>query len=136
MIYELLALSEVLKTVQNTGTEVRYHDPKCQQDVAGFYRLNTSVDLLVICPSNQRNHSDLFDTIRHEAIHVVQACNGWNTVLPVSKYADSVTPEIKESLADYPSDPEIQAIETEAYVLAENLNEQEVTDLLNRYCFR
>ena len=72
---ELLELSQVLDAVRSTGTEVRYHHEECRTDkVAGFYRLSATVDMLVICPRNQRNHSDLFDTIRHEAVHVAQAC--------------------------------------------------------------
>ena len=136
MIYELLALSEVLKAVESTGTEVRYHAPECREEVAGFYRLNATVDRLVICPRNQHNHSDLFDTIRHEAVHVVQACNGWDTLMPVSNYAEAVTDEIKDSLSDYPNDKQIQNIETEAYVLAKHLNEKEVVQLINKYCFK
>ena len=83
MIYELLALSEVLKAVQSTGTEVRYHDQGCAEGASGLYKFRS--DTLVICPSNQHNHSDLFDTIRHEAIHVVQACNN-GPILPYDYY--------------------------------------------------
>ena len=74
---ELLELSEVLKAVERTGTEVRYHDPDCATSkAAGWYQLNATVDRLVICPRNNINHSDLLDTVRHEAMHVVQACHG------------------------------------------------------------
>ena len=135
MIYELLELSRVLEAVQTTGTEVRYYDERCNQDVAGFYRLGPNVDRLVICPRNHINHSDLFDTIRHEAIHVVQACNGWDTVLPVSDYTDEVTSEMAKTLADYPQDTKTQSLETEAYVLSAHLSEQQVINLINKYCF-
>ena len=136
MIYELLALSEVLATVRETGTEVRYYDPKCSQDVAGFYRFGPNVDRLVICPDNQLNHSDLFDTIRHEAIHVVQACNGWEPVFTTDTIASKVTPEIRDSLSAYPQDRQTQELETEAYVLSEHLSEDLVVSLLEKYCFR
>ena len=135
MIYELMSMSQVLEAVKSTGTEVRYYDDRCSEDVSGFYRLTPTVDLLVICPRNHVNHSDLFDTIRHEAIHVVQACNGWDTLLPVNRYAEAVTDRIESHLSDYPSDPVIQAIETEAYVLADQLSEQQVVNLVNKYCF-
>ena len=57
---ELLELSEVLKAVERTGTEVRYYDPDCATSkAAGWYQLNATVDRLVICPRNNINHSDL-----------------------------------------------------------------------------
>ena len=86
-------------------------------------------------PRNHINHSDLFDTIRHEAIHVVQACNGWDTVLPVSDYAGEVTSEMAKTLADYPQDTKTQSLETEAYVPSAHLSEQQVINLINKYCF-
>jgi len=135
VIYELLALSEVLKAVQSTGTEVRYYGESCQQGAAGSYQLNQTVDRLVICPSNQVNHSDLFDTIRHEAIHVVQACNGWDNLKPASFYSKYMTQEVRDTLTEYPQDSVTQRLETEAFLLAENLNEKQVIGLINKYCF-
>lgn len=135
MIYELLALSEVLKTVESTGTEVRYHDTKCQtHQVSGLYRIGPNVDELIICPKNQRNHSDLFDTIRHEAIHVVQACKG-GPVLPYDYYIKNATPGAREAVSHYPQDQHTQHMELEAHMGAEQLNERQVINLLNKYCF-
>lgn len=134
MIYELLALSEVLKVVQQTGTEVRYYSPKCETKVAGMYSIGPNIDRLVICPSNQMNHSDLFDTIRHEAIHVVQACKG-GTILPYDYYLKNAPNSVKEDVAHYPKDEETQHIELEAHMGAEQLSEKQVINLLKKYCF-
>ena len=134
MIYELLALSEVLKVVQSTGTEVRYHSPKCEQGVAGMYRIGPSVDRLIICPDNQRNHSDLFDTIRHEAVHVVQACKG-GAILPYDYYLKNATDSVRDAVSTYPKDRHTQHVELEAHLAAEQLNEQQVINLLHKYCF-
>jgi hypothetical protein len=135
VIYELLALSEVLKAVQSTGTQVVYHDAKCQtHKVAGLYRIGPNVDRLVICPSNQHNHSDLFDTIRHEAIHVVQACKG-GAILPYDYYIKNATDDAKEAVANYPQDRHTQHYELEAHMAADGLNEKEVISLINKYCF-
>ena len=135
MIYELLALSEVLKAVESTGTEVRYHDEQCQtNEVSGFYRISPNVDQLVICPSNQHNHSDLFDTIRHEAIHVVQACNH-GPVLPYDYYLKNAPQSIKDSVSHYPKDEHTQHMELEAHMAAKYLSEREVINMINKYCF-
>ena len=131
---ELLELSQVLKAVERTGTEVRYHDPACQQKkVAGFYRLNSSVDLLVVCPHNNLNHSDLFDTVRHEAIHVVQACKG-GPVLNRAYYTKNAPQDIKDRvMANYPSHAHHH--ELEAFMGAEYLSEQDIIKMLNKWCF-
>lgn len=135
MIYELLGLSEVLKVVQSTGTEVRYYDQRCQTaKVAGFYRIGPNVDQLVICPDNQHNHSDLFDTIRHEAVHVAQACNG-GPILPYDYLLERSTAEINTALTHYPQDRHTQHMELEAHMASEFLNEQDVINLINKYCF-
>ena len=63
--------------------------------VAGFYELGPNVDRLVICTRNQLNHSDLFDTVRHEAIHVVQACYGGPAARPVERYIEDTSQQSK-----------------------------------------
>ena len=131
---ELLELSQVLDAVRNTGTEVHYYDQRCDtHKVAGFYQLNANVDRLVICPSNQRNHSDLFDTIRHEAIHVVQACNG-GAVLDREYYSKNTDPDIQKWVQqNYPE--QHHHVELEAAMGAKYLSEGDVIKLINKYCF-
>ena len=135
MIYELLALSEVLKAVQSTGTEVRYHHDRCETNqVSGFYRIGPNVDLLVVCPPNHLNHSDLLDTVRHEAIHVVQACKG-SAILPYDYYLKNATNNAIEAVRDYPQDRRTQHYELEAFTAAEILSEKDVVALIETYCF-
>ena len=135
MIIELLELSQVLKAVATTGTEVRYHDEQCNSGkLSGFYRIGPNVDDLVICPHNQHNHSDLFDTIRHEAIHVVQACNGGKAILPYDYYIKNATDETKRRVfTQYPKAH--HHVELEAFHAAEFLNEGNVVELINKFCF-
>ena len=135
MIYELLGLSQVLDKVQQTGTEVRYHAPECYTDkVAGFYRYNSDVDRLVICPDNQLNHSDLFDTIRHESVHVVQTCKG-SAIMPYDYWLENATPNAKQSVSKYPQDRRTQHYELEAFTIAEVLSEKDIITLIDKYCF-
>ena len=131
---ELLELSEVLKAVERTGTEVRYYDPDCATSkAAGWYQLNATVDRLVICPRNNINHSDLLDTVRHEAMHVVQACYGG----PVQDRAtyDKYTPQhIKDRVFnDYPE--HAHHIELEAFTAAAFLSEEDIVNSINKFCF-
>jgi len=132
---ELLELSRVLDAVRSTGTEVRYHHEECTTEkVAGFYRLTASVDQLVVCPRNQLNHSDLLDTVRHEAIHVVQACKH-DAIMPYDYWLENATDDAKESVREYPQERIVQHYELEAFTLAEVLHEDEVVKLINKYCF-
>lgn len=132
---ELLELSQVLETVRDTGTEVRYYHEECQTDkISGFYRLTSNVDMLVICPRNQLNHSDLFDTIRHEAVHVVQACKG-DAIMPYSYWLENATDNAKERVAEYPKNQIIQHYELEAFSIAEAVSEKDVITLLDKFCF-
>lgn len=134
MILELLELSQVLQAVERTGTEVRYYDKECDNEsVSGFYHYSTNVDRLVVCPRNQRNHSDLFDTVRHEAIHVVQACKG-GAVLPYDYYIKNASSGVKSTVFDnYPK--EHHHFELEAFHAAHHLNENNVIELINKFCF-
>ena len=136
MIYELLSLSQVLDKVQQTGTEVRYHHERCQTDkVAGFYQFNSTVDRLVICPSNQLNHSDLFDTIRHESVHVVQACKA-GAIMPYDYWLENATHNAKQNVSKYPKDRQTQHYELEAFTIAEVLSEKDIITLIDKYSFK
>ena len=130
---ELLELSQVLKAVESTGTEVRYYDQACDSEgMAGFYEFGPNVDRLVVCTRNQLNHSDLFDTVRHEAIHVVQACYG-GPLLPLERYIEDASHATHAAVADYPKDH--KHIEYEAWHLAEVLHEDDVVKLIDKFCF-
>ena len=131
---ELLQLSQVLNVVRATGTEVRYHHEDCATNkAAGWYRLGPNVDRLVICPDNQLNHSDLFDTVRHEAIHVVQACKG-STILPYDYYIKNTPEHIKTRVFNgYPK--RSHHVELEAFTGAYYLSEGDVIQLLKKWCF-
>ena len=132
---ELLELSQVLKAVERTGTEVRYYDAECATSkAAGWYQLNATVDRLVICPRNNINHSDLLDTVRHEAVHVVQACYG-GPVLSHDYYTKNTPEHIKERVeATYPESHHHH--ELEAFVAAEYLAEEDIIKMINKYCFQ
>ena len=129
---ELLNLSQVLEAVRSTGTEVRYHDEECKEGYAGMYKLRS--DTLIICPNNQLNHSDLFDTIRHEAIHIAQACNG-KPILSYDYYLKNAPDHIKDAVSEYPQDRFTQHMELEAFMGAAYLNEGQVINMINKYCF-
>ena len=105
------------------------------EKIAGMYELNSNVDRLTVCADNQRNHSDLFDTIRHESIHVVQACRGGEPIMSYDYWLQNATYNAKQNVSEYPEDRDVQHIELEAFTLAEVLNEQQVINLLDKYCF-
>ena len=71
--------SRVLDTVKQTGTTVVVDGPRCQEDNPpyGSYVIGPDIDMLTICSApHASSPAELKDTIRHEAWHIVQVCNG------------------------------------------------------------
>lgn len=124
----------VIQAVRDTGTTVLVRHADCKdKNSAGWYEFNKNkkIDELVICPSNHKNYSDLADTIRHEAWHVVQACYGGALRPGASEpylEADTVK-HIKESYK-----PHEYAKELEAWAVAERANEAWIVKLIKRHC--
>lgn len=92
---------ELVGLIKGTGTQVVYDD--CSKDapgVFGFYAFNKEkgIDALVLC-SNQINMDDpneVWDTLSHESVHVMQACNGGNNIIKLEKHP-SVLRELQDS---------------------------------------
>jgi hypothetical protein len=119
----------VLAVVHDTGTTINFKDPDCKH-AYGIYDVKT--DTMTICLANHEDYTSLGDTIRHEAIHVVQACNR-GPVLSVMTTMDYATPQDKAFVKDYPHAH--QHAELEANIAARNLTDKQVSELVTKYCF-
>jgi hypothetical protein len=73
--YKALNRSPLSQMVERTGTRIVYDTQLCQdRGMLGYYRPST--DVMGICVSNHDGDwKELGDTLRHESIHVAQACN-------------------------------------------------------------
>ena len=134
---ELLMISDVLKAVKSTGTEVVYNHKDCATENAhGWYefRRNPNIDELVICVDTHTNGSDLLDTVRHEAVHVIQTCKG-DTVMPYDVNMQHASAHTLKQLKTYSDDTLTQSLEVEAHNMAEFLSEDDIVGMINKYCF-
>ena len=90
----MLRDNHLTRVVEATGVTFKTWHPYCDEDSSyGFYQ--PSKRLMVVCVSNhyvngKMDYYELGDTLRHEAIHVAQVCNGngtakailsWNQIL-------------------------------------------------------
>ena len=119
----------VLEIVSATGTTIKFKGEDCK-DAYGSYSITT--DTMIICLENHETYEELGDTIRHEAIHVVQACNR-GPVLSVMDTMKYVTTQDKAFVADYPHAH--QHSELEANIAARNLSDKQVTEVVAKFCF-
>ena len=121
---EFIYSNPVIQEVQRTGTTVLVRHVDCKdKNTAGWYEFNKEkkIDELVICPHNHTNYSDLADTIRHEAWHVVQACYG-GPLRPSSTSMQMLSPDTIKHIKDtYPKSHLNK--EYEAWAVAERANE-------------
>jgi hypothetical protein len=126
---EYIYSNPVLAIVSDTGTTINFKGESCKH-AFGSYSLKT--DTMTICLQNHEDYHTLGDTIRHEAIHVVQACNR-GPVLSVMTTMDYATPQDKAFVEEYPHAH--QHAELEANIAARNLSDKQVTELVTKYCF-
>jgi len=132
-MYSLLDSQPLVQTVRATGTTVLYDTARCDtHNVYGYYRPST--DVMVICvKTHGSDFKELGDTLRHESIHVAQACNDHKPILDwatISKYS---TNRILSIVQRYPV--EHQHIEYEAFTAAATMNNTQITKIVKDFCF-
>jgi hypothetical protein len=112
------------------GITIRYDGPRCRKPgTLGSYNLKTRT--VTLCAGNMAHAGQLFDTIRHEAIHVAQDCANRDTLFPSHETRRLAADSDLRAMALYPRhhfDSEL-----EAHVLS-RVTESLVIDLVNDYC--
>ena len=132
-IYRLLDAQKLVQTVRSTGTTVLYDQPRCyEKSTYGYY--HPASDTMVLCVENHdEDYKELGDTLRHESMHVAQACNGGDAILDwatISKYS---TNRILSIVQRYPAAH--QHIEYEAFTAAYAMSNTQVAKVVNDFCF-
>ena len=123
----------VIQAVQSTGTEVLVRHADCSRtNLMGYFQLTEDIDRVVLCLDNHTNYSDLADTIRHEAWHVVQACYG-GQILSSELIAKHAHPDDVEALKLYPETQHMT--ELAARNVARYLSEEQVVTSIKKFCF-
>ena len=137
-MYRMVSTSDLARAVEATGTRIVYDTEKCDDFIYGYYKLehdnkgNIFTDELGICVQNHGdNYQELGDTLRHEAMHVAQACHG-GAILPVKDLLPYVDSRISRLLSTYSK--EDYHVELEAFVSAKMLGNSDVVSIVNRMC--
>jgi hypothetical protein len=136
-ITTILLNSPVLNAVADTGTTVIVDGSACRSGgYMGRYVNNPekNIDFLELClDPHKGDYTELADTIRHEAWHVVQACMG-QPMFNVVSLKESATPSlITRVVENYPA--EKRHHELEAFVVAADQTNDYVVEQLNKFCF-
>ena len=139
-MYNYLSHSSLVSAVQSTGTIVTYNSIECNRNILGFYTLrsdgrgNITRDELGLCIENHKGDlENLSDTLRHEAIHVAQACKGGPITDDIEEVKAIATPAIHQILTQYSEAH--QHVEYEAFVGAHYLSDAEVVATVQKFCF-
>ena len=120
----------VLAVVHESGTKIKFKGGSCDRDVFGSYNMQT--DIMHICIEKHSDYAELGDTIRHEAVHVIQNCNS-GPVLGLYETVHYAKAEDKSVIEEYPTAH--QHMELEARIAARNLSDIEVSKLVRKFCF-
>lgn len=134
-VINLLVNDPALDAVKWTGTQIVIDSVICEErEVHGFYqyRKDPRVDVLTLCVSRHDTIKELKDTIRHEAIHVAQACRQ-QAIFKDEFIAKHASPAMRENITKFYA-KDVQAYELEAVVVANQTNQQEVAELLYNVC--
>ena len=130
----------VLNAVEATGTEVVYNTPYCAENPnsLGYYAVLRNsggkylVDQLGICTNNMDDASMMSMVIRHEAIHVIQECNG-GPLLGLDYYLQRMPEsQIENIVMAYPEDHIHH--ELEAWYTSKHLSDAQVVKFIGKFC--
>ena len=134
----------LLDTIEALEIEIVTESELCTPGTYGFFGGVKGVPTFGVCTDNITTYPDLYNTIRHEAIHVAQLCKA------VSGYEESVEgfsllqPTRNDEYMTRAQDngwpilsyePYDWEIESEAFVLSNTLTADEINQELHRYCF-
>ena len=102
----------------------------------GWYllALNNGNGGIILCSDGNPTNKDMWETLRHEAVHAAQHCRGWDTVMKPSWLANNLTRSDREYVQDY-YDRDMWMLEYEAFSLEHHTNQQ-IADLVNHHCGR
>jgi hypothetical protein len=112
----------------------------CDNGIEGLY--HPGYNVLILC-EGVTHTGGIGDTLRHEATHAAQDCKDglnnhtlevidprWNPFLVSGLRHD----RLKEQITNNYHDPEVHALEYEAFSLAQSLHSDNVSSLVSHYC--
>lgn len=134
----------LLDTVRGDGVSVYIDDEYCfKPENRGLFGAATRDKKLLLCVKNHGGDlPELADTLRHEVVHLAQYCKGRIVGASIATLQPQHTKayvrhaiEVLNMPADL-YDPNKWAVEAEARVFAQYMDERQVASLYNQYCVR
>ena len=133
--YATPTVTALFAAIKATGTSIVVDGEQCNnKTLMGHYTYVKDVrDQMDLCVANHKGDSaELYDTILHEAVHVVQACKGDNLFTYASIIKAATPDEIQFIATTYPQAQFNR--ELEARVIAREWDEVYVTNLIKEHC--
>ena len=134
----------LLDTLKADGVQVFVDDEFCfRKENKGLLGVATSDERLLLCVKNhQGDNAELADTLRHEVVHLAQYCKGRlvgatiATIHPQHSrtYVRHAIEELNMPSEAY--DRSKWAVEAEARVFAQYMDDAETARLYNHFCVR
>ena len=137
--YRVLGQASLVSTIRQTGTEVLMDPQRCYtHGIMGYYstmrdaRGEYLIDEMGLCVENHKgDYKELGNTLRHEAVHVAQECNG-GPMLSVQELMPYASRRTLSALEAYPA--EHYHVELEAWTMAEMASNDDIEELLIAAC--
>ena len=121
----------VLAEVHRSGTTIQFKHERCSKGIFGSYTPKT--DVMVLCIENHSDFPELADTIRHEAIHIIQTCKG-GPVLSFQQVASYAKPEDYKAMNNYSTHSHHH--ELEAAIGARSMTDAQVVTTFKSACYK
>lgn len=131
-VREHLAITRI---IQDVGFTLDRDTKVCREERAYGYVESRPQRKFVICFNNHKpgDTAELYDTVRHEAIHVAQYCNG-GMLLP--QYRDRIIADAQDvGWAPLSYETKVWGIEAEAHLMAHHMTPVQIQQILRKYCF-
>ena len=138
--YSAVRSNHLTRVVESAGVTFKTWHKYCDESGSyGFFQ--PSKRLMVVCVANhyengKMDYYELGDTLRHESIHVAQACYGNGEPKPIlswtqiAKYSNN---NILSIVQRYPADR--QHVEYEAFTGAATMNNTQISKIVRDFCF-
>ena len=121
--------NKVLDIVYKSGTKIIFKDESCNKNILGSY--NKRTDKMVLCLENHSGYAQLADTIRHETVHIMQACLG-RPIMSFQQVAKLAEPKDYNFMGGYNNVQHHH--ELEANIGARGLTDLEVVQFFKQSC--
>ena len=129
-------IEPLLAAITRTGTKLAVDTTDCKKNkqLRGQYHLKPGVkDELLMCLENHDDSMSILETLLHETVHMVQACNGRRPLYTAESILALADAEEIRFVAKNYTDDDFYT-EMEARVISKNEDEDSMITIINKFC--